>query len=248
MPVNALAHLPENGQVDLLFILFHGLGQDASHMAPMAQRLAGEYPQAAVVCVDAPDPCDLGKGWQWFSGQGINEAVRVERVAATLPRFIATVRGMQQQFHMDWPRTALVGFSQGAILSLEAVQAEPALAGRVIAIAGRHATPPAHAPHETTVHLLHGMNDLVIPPAGAVDSAKRLVALGGDVTADVLPHIAHELHPALMDKALEQLRTFLPKKVWREAMSEAPLVSRTASSRELGPDAPAGRDPGDSVE
>lgn len=235
MPLNALAHLPEGGRIDLLFILFHGVGQEASHMAPLAQRLAGEYPQAAVVCVDAPTVCDLGTGgWQWFSARELNDAVRVERVAAVLPQFVATVRALQKQFQMTWERTALVGFSQGAIMSLEAVQAEPALAGRVLAFCGRHAVQPAHAPEDTTVHFFHGMTDTVVPPGPAVDSAERLVALGGDVTADVLPHIGHELHPMLVDKAIEQLRTFLPKKVWRDAMSEAPLVPRPASSRELG--------------
>lgn len=234
MPATALAHLPATGPTELLFLLFHGVGQDAAAMAPLAQRLVAEYPQAAVVCMNAPDACDNGVGWQWLDPRGISDSNRAERVAQALPRFIATVRAVQQQFGLPWERTALAGFSQGAVLSLEAVQAEPALAGRVLAFSGRHATPPVHAPHDTTLHFFHGTRDTVIPPAPAVDSAQRLVALGGDVTADVLPGIGHELHPLLMDKALEQLRTFLPKKVWRDVMSEAPIVSRVASSDELG--------------
>jgi phospholipase/carboxylesterase len=240
MPATALAHLPASGPTELLFLLFHGVGADASDMTPLAQRLVAEYPQAAVICLDAPEAFDGvpggGVGWQWFSVQGVTETNRVERVAAAMPRFVAMVRSLQQQFNMSWERTALAGFSQGAIMALEAVQAEPALAGRVLAFSGRHAVQPAHVPHDTTVHFFHGMSDTVITPAPAVDSAERLVALGGDVTADVLPGIGHELHPLLMDKAIEQLRTFLPKKVWREAMSEAPLLPRTASSEELGED------------
>jgi phospholipase/carboxylesterase len=104
----------------------------------------------------------------------------------------------------------------------------------VLAFSGRHAVQPRHVPHDTTVHLFHGMADAVITPGPAIDSAERLVALGGDVTADVLPGIGHALHPLLMDKAIEQLRSFLPKKVWRDVMSEAPILPRTASSGELG--------------
>lgn len=155
-------------------------------------------------------------------------------MAQALPGFVATVRALQQRFRVSWQCTALAGFSQGAIMALEAVQAEPHLAGRVLAFSGRHATAPMHAPMDTTVHLLHGMDDRVIPPGPAIDSAERLVALGGDVTADVLPGIAHQLHPALMDKAVEQLRTFLPKKMWREALGDAPVLARAASSAELG--------------
>lgn len=237
-----LAHLPASGRADLLFLLFHGFGATAAAMAPLAARLAAEYPQAAVLGLDAPDAAggtaeaaDVAAGCQWFAAQGVTEANRPERVAAALPAFIASVRRLSAHFELPWERTALVGFSQGAIMALEAVQAEPQLAGRVLAFSGRHATAPTHAPRDTTVHLLHGLDDRVVPCGPVIDSAQRLIALGGDVTADVLPGIAHELHPALIDKAVEQLRTFLPKKVWREALAEAPVIPRVASSDELGP-------------
>ena len=249
MNTTVLARLPEHGAPDLLYLLFHGVGSSAAHMAPLAQRLALEYPQAAVLCVDGPEVYDavftagsadmpnvpnVPLERQWFSIRRLDDANRATRVAAALPAFIGVIRSLQQRFCIGWERTALAGFSQGAVMALEAVQAEPQLAGRVLAFAGRHVAAPAHAPADTTVHLFHGLTDAVIPHAGAVESARRLMTLGGDVTADVLPGIGHELHPALIDKAIDQLRTFLPKKVWREAMSVAPVVSRVASSRELG--------------
>jgi phospholipase/carboxylesterase len=232
--------LPESGHPQLLFVLFHGVGLNADAMKPLAGQLASEYPQAAVVSVNAPrayeGPMSGSAGYQWFSPQGLTDDLRRERVAAALPEFTAVVRSLTRRFGLPWQHTALAGFSQGAIMCLEAVQAEPHLAGRVLAFSGRHATPPAHAPEDTTIHLFHGMTDQVISPGPVIDAAERLVALGGDVTADVLPGVGHELHPRLLDKAIEQLRTFIPKKVWREAMSEAPLVPRQASSTELGDD------------
>lgn len=242
MHTSALAHLPEHGPPELLYLLFHGVGATAESMLPLAQRLIREYPQAAVLCLNAPDTFDAviapkegeSEGRQWFSIRRVDEDNRPGRVAAALPAFIAMVRAMQQRFEMSWERTALAGFSQGAVMALEAVQAEPMLAGRVLAFSGRHATAPTHVPNDTAVHLFHGMADTVIPPAAAVDSAQTLLELGADVTADVLPGIAHELHPELLDKAIGQLRTFLPKKVWREVMSEAPVLPRAASSDELG--------------
>ena len=238
MNTSALARLPEQGAPELLYLLYHGVGANAEHMAPLARRLAAEYPQAAVLCLNAPDVFDAvageTTGRQWFSIRLVDEANRPARIQAALPGFIATVRALQARFEMPWERTALAGFSQGAVMALEAVQAEPRLAGRVLAFSGRHGRAPTHVPTDTTVHLFHGMADTVIPAATAVDSAQTLVALGADVTADVLPGIAHELHPLLMDRAIEQLRTFVPKKVWREAMSEAPVLPRAASSSELG--------------
>jgi phospholipase/carboxylesterase len=227
--------LPVQGPVEWLFLLFHGVGGSADGMAPLARRLRAEYPQSAVLGFNGPEPYDGGTGgFQWFSVRDITEQSRPSRVAEALPGFIATVRAAQKRFDVSWERTALFGFSQGAIMAMESVQGEPSLAGRVLAFSGRYATPPMAAPVDTTLHFCHGLNDNVIAYPLQADAAERLIALGADVTADILPGIGHELHPQLIDKAIMQLRTFLPKKVWREAMSEAPVLPRAASSRELG--------------
>lgn len=231
----AFEWLPASGPVELLFLLFHGVGGSADGMAALGRRLQTEYPQSCVMGFDGPHPYDGGSGgFQWFSVQDITEESRPARVADAMPDFIATVRAAQARFDIGWERTALFGFSQGAIMAMEAVQAEPELAGRVLAFAGRYATPPHSAPVDTTLHFCHGLDDNVIAYPLQADAAERLIALGADVTADILPGIGHELHAQLIDKAIIQLRTFLPKKVWREALSEAPVVPRSASSRELG--------------
>lgn len=240
MEISTLARLPESGAPDLLFLLFHGEGSSAQSMNALALPLTTAYPNSAVLSVNAP--------WQsavenearfWFAADSADiadEQFSPSRVAQALPEFIAVVRALQQRFSVSWQRTALFGFSQGAVMALQAVQAEAALAGRVLAFSGRHTDPPTHAPVDTTIHFLHGLQDSVVPHGPAVVSAQRLVALGGDVTADVVPGIGHELHPALIEKSIDQLRNFLPKKVWREAAAEAPLISRVASSDELGTD------------
>lgn len=224
----ALALLPDQGLPELLFLLLHGAGADASQMRPLAQALKAQYPQAAVVSINAPDAydqapggTDAGKGYQWYSLKDANDDNHAQRVAAALPGFIATVRAWGEQFGLPWERVALAGFSQGAVMALEAVQAEVALAGRVLAFSGAYASMPGHAPLNVSLHLLHGLQDGTLPYQDQVDAAKRLVRLGADVTADILPDIGHELHPALIERAMAQLRTFVPARVWREAMQAA---------------------------
>ena len=43
MSTTALARLPEQGPPDLLYLLFHGVGSTAEHMAPLAQRLSTDF-------------------------------------------------------------------------------------------------------------------------------------------------------------------------------------------------------------
>ena len=220
----AIVSLPVQGKTELLFLLFHGVGGQASNMAPLAAALREQYLQAAVVSLNAPDAFDGTEGaggFQWFSVRGVTDMNRGDRIDAALPAFIARIRAWAAHFELDWPMVALAGFSQGAILSLEAVQAEANLVGRVVAIGSRYVYVPQHAPQGVCIHLLHGTADAVIPYRLAVDAANALVAEGADVTADVLPGIGHELHPKLVDKAMEQLRTFIPARLWREAVAAA---------------------------
>lgn len=224
----ALAKLPAEGQPELLFLLLHGAGADAAQMRPLAHALHTLYPQAAVLSLNGPEPydrmpggVDLHQGWQWYSLAGANDDNHAGRINAVLPDFIATVRSWAAQFDLPWQRVALAGFSQGAVLALEAVQQEVELAGRVLAFSGAYATMPGHAPPQVSVHILHGQLDGVLPYQDQIAAARRLVQLGGDVTADVLPDIGHELHEALIARAMEQLQTFVPARVWREAMQAA---------------------------
>ena len=220
----AIVSLPVQGKTELLFLLCHGVGGQASNMAPLATALRAQYPQAAVVSLNGPDAFDGmpgSGGFQWFSASGVTDMNRAERVDAALPAFIARIRAWATHFALDWPMVALAGFSQGAIMALEAVQAEAQLVGRVIAVGSRYAYVPQHAPQGVCIHLLHGTADAVLPYRLVVDAANALVAEGADVTADVLPGIGHELHPKLVDKAMEQLRTFIPARLWREAVVAA---------------------------
>ena len=187
-----------------LLLLFHGVGSNPEDLAPLGQALAAARPQAWVVSVCAPHACDLGQGWQWFSVQGVTEANRPERVAQALPAFVDRVEAWQRHAGVAAERTTLVGFSQGAILSLESTQrAAPRLASRVVAIAGRFAQAPRHAPADVQVHLLHGEQDPVIPIAQAVDAQRALTALGVSSRLDRFPGLGHGIDARVVRRLLE---------------------------------------------
>ena len=79
-----------------------------------------------------------------------------------------------------------------------------------------------HAPQDVCIHLMHGPGGrpLPLPPRGG-RRADPGEPLGADVTADLLPHLDHGLHPALIEKAMGQLRTFIPAAVARGAAGGA---------------------------
>ena len=109
------------GRAELL-LLFHGVGSSPEDLQPLGQALAARWPGAWVVSVRSPHPSDVGRGWQWFSVQGVTEANRPERVAAAMPVFFETIGAWQRHTGAGPDRTTLLGFSQGAIMALESTQ------------------------------------------------------------------------------------------------------------------------------
>lgn len=218
------------GRPQQLVLLFHGLGADENDLRPVGERFAAEYPQALVASLRAPEPCDFGFGYQWISPTALDDAQRVQRVAAAMPGFVASVRRWQLESGLGPEATVLVGFSQGATMVLEAISAtdEETLAGRVVALAGRYARLPEAAPLATTLFFVHGKADSVVHYGFTVQAAKHLVGLGADVVADVLPFVGHEIDDEVLALVIERLRTHIPRRHWESAMRGAPPATGDA--------------------
>ena len=209
------------GGAKQLFLLHHGVGSTPQGLLPLGRRLAAEFPEALVVSVQGPEASDLGQGYQWFSVVGITEETRPERVAGAMPAFVKAVQDWQARAGVSPEATALVGFSQGAIMCLESTQQNDFLAGRVVGLSGRFAQLPL-APHaHTTLHMVHGKADTVMHYGYTVTAAEHLVSLGADVTADVIPFLAHEVNDAVVDTVIERLFGHLPKRHWAAAQQAA---------------------------
>lgn len=219
--------LPEDGgRAEQLMILLHGAGADAATMAPAAEVLRREFPQA---CLLAPqgDAIESGDGElrQWFAPQDIDEARGVEHVAAVLPNLRRFVQAAQAASGVGPAATALVGFAEGAILALEFSALEDGLAGRVLSFSGRYAQLPRAAPRYTTLHFFHGADDAVIPAAHSRAALQRLGELRGDATIDIATGIGHELAPVLLQCALQRLRSHIPHRTWAAALGAVPGLS-----------------------
>jgi phospholipase/carboxylesterase len=176
-----------------LVLLFHGVGSSAASLAPLGKAISEARPQAMVVSVEAPHPSTLGSGREWFSVVGITEQNRPERIKKALPLFLDTLAHWQRASGVGSDGTALVGFSQGAILALESTQVEDAPVGaqRVIALAGRFAVAVRRVPQALRFNLIHGEQDTVVPASSSIAAARELQALGAEVTLDLLPGLGH---------------------------------------------------------
>jgi phospholipase/carboxylesterase len=204
-----------------LFLLFHGLGADPSDLKPLGDILAKNFPAAMVVCVAAPQNCDFASGLQWFSVLNMSEENRAQRVAQVLPNFFRVVQHWQHLSRVSPSATALIGFSQGAMMALEASKHQPFVAGRIIAHSGRFITLPSVMSELSSIHLIHGKLDDVVPYHHTLEAAQALQTIGADFTADVVPHLAHIISPDTVTLILKRLQSHVPKRLWNEALKAA---------------------------
>ncbi len=177
-----------------LVILLHGVGGSGANLATLADAWRDVLPDTAFAAPDAPFPSGHGPGHQWFSVNGVTEANRPERVATARAAFDRTLGDIIAAHGLtDQPeRIALVGFSQGSIMALDALASGRWPVAAVVAFSGRLASPgPLTPAKHTRVLLIHGDADPVMPMSESVQAAALLKELGVDATGLILPGVGH---------------------------------------------------------
>ena len=179
-----------------LVVLLHGVGSNGANLATLADAWHHALPNTGFEAPDGPYPFGHGPGRQWFSVNGVTEANRLERVVAAREAFDKTLREIIAAHGLaDHPeRVALVGFSQGSIMALDAVASGRWPVAAVVAFSGRLASPRPLTPAPgTRVLLIHGNADPVMPVTESVRAETTLSELGVAVTSHVLPGVGHTI-------------------------------------------------------
>lgn len=179
-----------------LIILLHGVGSRGEDLQGLGRFWRQNLPEVMVATPDGPDAFDMGPGYQWFSVNGISEASRAERIASARGAFNRTLEEVMDKHHIspDEDRLILAGFSQGAIMSLDALVSGHLPLAAVISFSGRLASPQPWQPvYGTPALLVHGSNDPVISQSESVNAAHKLAALGVDVDTYFEPGVGHTI-------------------------------------------------------
>ena len=195
-----------------LLITLHGVGAQGSDLAAIGHEIARSI-GAQTASPDAPQPYDFGgPGRQWFSINGVTAANRPARVAEARAAFdailteIITAHGLQNRLQ----DVALLGFSQGSIMALDAVASGRWPVGAVAAFSMRLASPTPLTPAlHTPVLLIHGTTDPVMPTTEATHAEAALSNAGVQTTLHLLPGVGHAITPAGVALAEDFLRQHL---------------------------------------
>ena len=186
------------GPADSVVVLLHGYGADGNDLIGLAPHLAAHLPKTLFISPDAPFPCEMGFGRQWFSFQNRTPAEIKEGVIAAVEILNSFLDGLLRRFSLKDARMALVGFSQGTMMALDVAPRRAASVAGVVGFSGRlldGAALEKEVKVRPPVLLVHGDADSMVPVAHLDHAEAGLKSVGIAVETLRRPGLAHGIDP-----------------------------------------------------
>lgn len=158
---------PPSGKPEQIVVLLHGYGSDGNDLIALAQYFQTELPEALYVAPNAPQPCDINPaGYQWFPLETDRELSRLDGAASARPAIKTLLEDLWAETGLTAADTLLAGFSQGAMMALDAgLRLDPPPYG-IVSFSGALIGPEAvqtELAGKPPVALIHGSADDVVP-------------------------------------------------------------------------------------
>ena len=205
------------GAATSLVVFVHGYGADGADLLDIADVLAPHLPNTAFVSPDAPEPCvnnPFGRQWfpiPWLDGS--SQEAAAEGMARAVVDLNAFLDARLAEEGLDPRALALVGFSQGAMMSLHVAPRRAEQIAGVVAISGRLLVPErlgVEAVVKPPVLLVHGDRDEVVPFADMSLAGVALSRAGFSTYAHVMKGMGHGISNDGLGVTLSFLKEMLP--------------------------------------
>ena len=198
------------GKPESIVVFLHGYGSNGEDLLSLGHVWGSLLPNTVFVAPDGikPHP-EVPGGHQWFGLQDWDIHRITKDMQGITPQVNAYLDGLLKQYGLAPDKLALVGFSQGAMLSMRIGLHRPRCAG-VVAYSGalledskelKVAAPP--------MLLIHGTNDEVLEAELSEQAHESLKRQGVPSTLLLFPNLAHSIDERGLEKGGEFLRKCL---------------------------------------
>ena len=181
-----------------LFVALHGRGATGEDLVPLGELVA---PGFSWVFPDAPRPWPKDGptyGLCWYDAGPERAAEIVDSRARLLAAIEAARRALSSG------PVVLLGFSQGALMTMDVGLREPSPAAALVALSG-YLHEDVGSPASPPTLVIHGAHDDVVPVEKGREAHERLRARGVPVTYQEFP-MAHEIPSAVVRRIAAFIR------------------------------------------
>jgi len=207
-----------SGKATSLVIFVHGYGANGADLLGLADVLGPHLPGTAFVAPDAPERvAGAPFGYQWFAiprFDGSSPEVSAKGFAQSGEDLSAFIDQRLAYEGLGPEAVALVGFSQGSMMSLQVAPRRNLAPAAVVAISGRLINPErlaGEAVSKPPFLVMHGDQDQVVDFAEMAAACNALVAAGFDTYGHVMKGMGHGISQDGLETALAFLAKHLPK-------------------------------------
>ncbi len=161
-----------------IIILCHGYGGDGKDIGTLATNWRRFLPDAVFVSPDAPETCAINpQGYQWFDLTSEKEEIILEKSLIADNKLSIFLDQVVDDFKLDYKNLALVGFSQGCMISLQVALTKKDKINCLIGYSGKLINQKylsENIKSKPKIFLLHGDKDTIVPPTHLLEAKEYL--------------------------------------------------------------------------
>ena len=196
-----------------LVVFLHGYGADGKDLIDLANPFSMAMPNATFISPDAPHPCTMSpSGREWFPIDQIpTGAIKASE------NLISLIQDEAKSLNLLFKDVILIGFSQGAMMSLQCLLINNQQFSAIIGYSGALREENVEAAHNqiingkhnfanTPVLLIHGEKDEVVPFQSLISSKNLLNNIGFNIQTLSRPNLGHGIDPEGISAGMELLK------------------------------------------
>ena len=178
-------------------VLCHGYGGDGKDISALAINWQRFLPDAIFLCPNAPEICAVNpQGYQWFDLTSEKEEIVLEKSLVAEEKLSIFLDQVFDNFKLKPTNLALVGFSQGCMISIQVGLKKKEQINCLIGYSGKvinqkHLSNNINS--KPKILLMHGANDTIVPPTHLLEAKEYLNNQGIKIKTKLFKNCEHKI-------------------------------------------------------
>ena len=180
-----------------VIVLCHGYGGDGKDISALAINWQRFLPETIFLCPDAPEVCSINpQGYQWFDLTSEKEEIILEKSLIAEEKLNTFLDQVLDDLQLESRNLALVGFSQGCMMSVQVGLKRKKQINCLIGYSGKiinqnHLSNNINS--KPKIFLMHGENDTIVPPMHLLEAKEYLKKYGINTKTKMFKNCEHRI-------------------------------------------------------